>query len=498
MHLLLPKTDSGCCRPFLRDPLQRMLAHVLILCTVVILQLIELPTVAAGEFDRPNVILCMADDQGLGDVGYVAGGLPVKTPVLDQMAAGGLRFDAFYAACPVCSPTRGSVLTGRHPNRFGCFTWGGTLRPQEVTLAEALKKAGYATGHFGKWHLGPVRADNPVCPGKSGFDRWVSSPNFYENDPLMSDEGKVVQLQGESSRVTVDAALPFMKQAVDDKKPFFAVIWFGNPHTPHKPTSELSELYADKPALKNYLGELTGIDRAMGHLRTELKAMGARDNTLLWYTSDNGAAAPGSTAGLRGRKGTVYEGGLRVPGIIEWPAVIQQPRATNVRSSTVDIFPTILDIAGIKNATTHPLDGVSLKPILTGKDFARPRPLAFWSYPAAGHRTPSAEFLRKMQVEETGDQIAGPNAKWECQPWTKPLDSSDRKGHAAWVDGDYKLHRISGKNGGVKYLLYNLATDPQEKRNLSDSESDRLSNMQQALETWQASVIKSVNGGDYR
>jgi hypothetical protein len=124
--------------------------------------------------DHPNIILCMADDQGWGDVGYYSHP-DLKTPNLDNMAASALRFDHFYAAAPVCSPTRGSVLTGRHPNRFGCFTWGSTLRPQETTIAEALKQAGYSTGHFGKWHLGSVRQGSPVNPGASGNDRRTES-----------------------------------------------------------------------------------------------------------------------------------------------------------------------------------------------------------------------------------------------------------------------------------------------------------------------------------
>src|SRR4051812_35328677 len=154
---------------------------------------------------KPNIILCMADDQGWGDVGY--NGHPVlKTPHLDAMAAAGLRLDRFYAAAPVCSPTRGSVLTGRHPNRFGCFSWGHALRPQEVTLARALRQAGYATGHFGKWHLGSVQEGSPVNPGACGFGRWLSSPNFFDNDPVLSREGKAVPFRGESSAVTADAA----------------------------------------------------------------------------------------------------------------------------------------------------------------------------------------------------------------------------------------------------------------------------------------------------
>ncbi len=128
---------------------------------------------------KPNIILCMADDQGWGDVGYYEGASPAITPVLDAMAASALRLDRFNTASSVCSPTRGSVLTGRHPNRFGCFSWGYELRPQEVTIAEALKQAGYLSGHFGKWHLGPVQAGETNSPDSSGFDVFVSSPNFY-------------------------------------------------------------------------------------------------------------------------------------------------------------------------------------------------------------------------------------------------------------------------------------------------------------------------------
>ena len=137
---------------------------------------------------KPNIVLCMADDQGWGDMAY--NGHPVlETPHFDAMAKAGLRFDRFYAGAPVCTPTRGSVMTGRHPNRFGCFKWGHTLRPQEITVAEALKQAGYATGHFGKWHLGSVQPGSPVNPGASGFDDWLSAPNYYDNDPFMSREG---------------------------------------------------------------------------------------------------------------------------------------------------------------------------------------------------------------------------------------------------------------------------------------------------------------------
>ncbi len=181
----------------------------------------------------PNIILVMADDQGWGDMAY--NGHPViQTPYFDSMAAETLRFDRFYAAAPVCSPTRGSFLTGRHPNRFACFTWGRTLRPQELTIAELLKFAGYVTGHFGKWHLGSVRQGSPVNPGESGFDEWLSAPNFFDNNPILSREGVAVQTEGESSMVIVDAALKFIQKHERGDQPYLAIIWFGSPHLPHE------------------------------------------------------------------------------------------------------------------------------------------------------------------------------------------------------------------------------------------------------------------------
>lgn len=155
--------------------------------------------------EKPNIVLVMADDQGWGDMAY-NGHRVLQTPNFDEAAATGLRFDRFYAAAPVCSPTRASVMTGRHPNRMGVFQWGHPIRPQETTLAEALQTADYSTGHFGKWHLGSVRHGSPVSPGASGFDQWLSAPNFYDNDPVLSREGKAVRQSGESSMVVADAA----------------------------------------------------------------------------------------------------------------------------------------------------------------------------------------------------------------------------------------------------------------------------------------------------
>ncbi|MHC4744532.1 MAG: sulfatase-like hydrolase/transferase, partial [Planctomycetota bacterium] len=204
-----------------------------------------LGVLAGHPSEKPNIVLCMADDQGWGDMAY--NGHPVlKTPNFDAMAAEALRFDRFYAAAPVCSPTRGSVMTGRHPNRFGCFKWGHSLRPQEITIAEALKTAGYVTGHFGKWHLGSVCKGSPVNPGMSGFDEWFSAPNFFDNDPILSRQGKAVRTKGESSMVTVAAAVEFIRKHADSPNPYFCVVWFGSPHGPHQAIEQDRALYDDQ------------------------------------------------------------------------------------------------------------------------------------------------------------------------------------------------------------------------------------------------------------
>ncbi len=446
---------------------------------------------------RPNIVLCMADDQGYGDVAYY-GHKIIKTPVLDEMAASCLRFDHFYAAAPVCSPTRGSVLTGRHPNRFGCFSWGYTLRPQEVTIAEALKTAGYTTGHFGKWHLGPVQANSSVCPGASGFDEWFSSPNFFDNNPLMSHNGKVVHTKGESSEITMNAALAFIRGAAKSKQPFLAVVWFGSPHSPHTASDEFRELYKDQPAkLANYLGEISGIDRAVGQLRSELRKLNVADNTLLWYTSDNGAQGPGSTGGLSGKKGSLWEGGIRVPAIIEWPDRITKHAVCDMPCDTVDIYPTLLDIVGVKIPHQPPLDGISLVDAIDGKMTTRPKPLGFWVYPERGHPVRSTDILRQLE-QQTANGQAPPKPADDPAAITKTYPLDNLPGHAALIDNDYKLHRIPDKSGGqVKYSLFNLKDDPQEKHDLAAAEPERTQQMKAALEAWQKSVVNSLNGKDY-
>ena len=323
--------------------------------------------------ESPNIILIMTDDQGWGQTGYYDHPV-LETPNLDAMAENGLRFERFYAAAPVCSPTRASILTGRTNDRTGVIDHGYALRKQEKTIAVALQKAGYATGHFGKWHLNglrgpgvPILKDDSHSPGKFGFDHWLTVTNFFDIDPLMSENGSFKDLKGNSSEIIVKKALEFIKEKTSQNLPFFAVIWDGSPHDPFLASEMDRDNFKDlDKQSQHHYGELVAFDRSLGVLRKTLKDLDLEKNTILWYCSDNGGLrniSPPSVGGLRGYKTTIWEGGLRVPAIIEWPKMIK-PKVTNYPASTMDIFPTIADILNLPDTDLlKPVDGISLKPI---------------------------------------------------------------------------------------------------------------------------------------
>src|SRR5688572_12096381 len=310
---------------------------------------------AADNLSRPNIILVMADDMGWGQTGYNKHPI-LKTPNLDAMAAAGLRFDRFYAGAPNCSPTRGTVMTGRSNDRGGAQNHGYALRREEKTVVQALRTAGYATGHFGKWHLNgysgpgvPILGSDDHNPGEFGFDEWLSVTNFFERDPMLSRKGKFEEFKGDSSEVIVAEALKFIEKNRNSGKPIFTTIWYGSPHAPYIAADSDKTAFASlEKGSQNHYGELVAMDRSIGALRKGLRELGLADNTLIWFNSDNGGLpnlTPETVGGLRGLKNTLYEGGLRVPAIIEWPAAIKTPRITRYPAGTVDIFPTIAEIA---------------------------------------------------------------------------------------------------------------------------------------------------------
>jgi len=456
----------------------------------------------AHAAEGPNVVLVMADDQGWGDMAY--NGHPhVKTPHFDALSREGLRFDRFHSAHPVCSPTRGSVMTGRTPNRFGCFSWGHTLRPQEVTLAEALQKAGYRTGHFGKWHLGGMQKASPVSPGNSGFDTWVSAYNFFDINPILSVAGKAKPFEGDSSDITADQALTFIRDCARKKEKFLAVVWFGSPHAPHKALDQDRALYGELPQpQQDFLGEITAMDRAFGAIRGELKNLGLRDNTLLWYCSDNGALPKvGNAGGRRMFKGSVYEGGISVPGLVDYPPLVKAPRATDLPCVTSDIYPTVLELCGVKVEHQPPLDGVSLVPLLKGEMTSRPKPIGFWDNQARGIGTPSAQWMKELyDAQQAGEEPARADRLHLDAAKIGPAHPLDVfPGHAAWIDGNWKLHRIQPRkaDAAVRYELYDLAADLAEANDVAKTEPGRVQKMKAELEQWLASVGRSLNGEDY-
>ncbi|MBG88953.1 MAG: N-acetylgalactosamine 6-sulfate sulfatase [Verrucomicrobiales bacterium] len=449
---------------------------------------------------KPNIVLVMADDQGWGDMAY--NGHPhVKTPNFDRAAATGLRFDRFYAAAPVCSPTRASVMTGRHPNRMGVFKWGYPMRPQETTIAEALKTAGYATGHFGKWHLGSVRRQSDAHPGVNGFDEFLSAPNFYDNDPILSHNGKAVPIKGESSIVAAEAALEWMKKISRTKQPFLSVVWFGSPHGPHVAVEQDRKLYEGQPkANQHFLGEVTGMDRAFGMIRDGLEKMGIRDNTILWYTSDNGALKKVGSAGpFRGLKGQVYEGGLLVPAILEWPEVIKNHRVIAGRCNSSDIYPTLLEIVGVKVKNQARLDGISLASVIRGGNVSPQRSMGFWDMTKPGIGTPAAAWMKELyEAQQQGKDLPTPAKVPASAKLPDPKYSTDSfPGNAAWIDGDWKLIRKQDKKGKVTLEFYNLAVDKGEQQDILGTEGERVRHYRGRLESWLKSVVGSLNGNDY-
>lgn len=499
----------------------RLLA-LLPLALSLLLSFFPAATVRAAE--RPNIVLLMGDDHGWDETGY--NGHPyLKTPVLDEMARTGLRFDRFYSGGSSCSPTRATIITGRHHHRSGTFSPGWSLRPEEIGLPRLLRDAGYATTHLGKWHLGPVKVASPTNPGAFGFETWLSHDNFFELDPAFSrDGGPPIVIKGESSEILIAEAIRSIDAAKRANRPFFLVVWFGSPHEPYQALPADLALYDHLPAdfgtkqvtltsnetgrnvkrlqrdvLRERFAEITAMDRAIGLLRSHLRTTGQRDNTFLFYCGDNGTPPEAvATVPFRAYKGSVYDGGIRVPGLLEWPAKIPRPRTTDVTAVTTDLLPTLCDLAG-QPLPRRPLDGLSLRPLLEGKMTERPTPLCFWDDPIARHPGAKPYLAAELQKGTSPLVKLGPDGTptRNFQNFHHPeILPADYTGSRAVVDHRFKLVVDATKASGRE--LFDLRADPAEKTNVIAAHPEVAQRLEQHLRTWQTSVLTSLTGADYR
>lgn len=350
---------------------------------------------------KTNFLVILCDDLGYGDLACF-GHPTIKTPNLDALASQGMRLTACYSAAPVCSPSRAGLLTGRNPNRFGVYDWIPARHPMhmgrgEVTIARLLQQAGYATGHFGKWHCnGQFNSPTQPQPSDHGFDYWFSTQNnagpSHLNPANFVRNGQPVgPTEGYSCQVVTDETIRWLRTGRPSDKPFFAFVCF---HETHEPVASPPELVARYPQAENpnqaiYFANVTNVDLAVGRLLAALDELGEADRTFVLFTSDNGPETLerypsgvhcyGSPGPLRGMKLHIYEGGIRVPGIIRWPGHTRPGQVIDEPVCNLDPLPTFCAIARIEVPRDRPIDGASILPLFDGRPVERSTPL-FWFY----------------------------------------------------------------------------------------------------------------------
>ncbi|BDD07816.1 N-acetylgalactosamine-6-sulfatase [Fulvitalea axinellae] len=451
--------------------------------------------VSAQSRNKTNFIQFLTDDQGWGDL-HAFGHPDIKSPHIDKLAEEGLKFTQCYSASSVCSPARSAILTGRTPYRNGVYRWVPAnhycyLRASEVTLPQLLKEEGYQTAHFGKWHLSSYSEEripkkraqyrnygyetdpNQPTMNEYGYDYWLATGNVarpsHKNPQNFFLNGTGLgEIKGYSAQIVAKYVVEWIKEHREPGRPFFMTVWFHEPHGPVDSDPEFMKRY-DKlkdESLKQYLANITQIDEAVGAIVKALDEAGETDNTLIWYTSDNGPEGRhpygtfnqsddpfngsryrGSTGGLRGRKRHTHEGGIRVPGIIKWPA--GQRQAGFVPGSVIsepiigsDVFPTLLEIAGAKVPRGVKLDGESIRPLLAGKKMHRKKPL-YWR-----------NNFNDVRI--------------------------------ALRDGDWK---VVGNSERTVFELYNIRHDPRETTDWATREPKRFERMKQALIEYDKEVL---------
>lgn len=423
-------------------------------------------TGAAAEPRRPpNVIVMLMDDMGWRDVGFM-GNTFVETPHIDRLAREGLAFTQAYASAPNCAPTRACLMSGQYTPRHGIYTvvdprqaagspWQkllaarseSDLRSDIVTIPEVLREHGYATGFFGMWNLGRGR-EGPCTPGGQGFDRVVFPETVgFGKDAYRDEQGRFL-----GDRLGVEL-LDFVER--NRGRPFFAYLADHAVHAPFDPPPDLLAKYERKAAAQSdrrndaaQAATIEAVDRNVGRIVAALDSLGLADDTVLIFTSDNGGTTQ-FTAPLRGSKGELYEGGIRVPLVIWSRELTQKPATSDVPVATIDLYPTILELCAAAAPRGQTLDGVSLVPILQGRSIDRPR--LFWHFPCyVGRATPSSAIR----------------------------------------EGDLKL--IEFFEDGGRRELYDLRRDPGEEHDLAARQPAQVERLAARLEDWQKATAAAL------
>ncbi len=404
---------------------------------------------APGADQKPNVLLIVTDDQGWGDVRSHGNEL-IDTPVMDRVAAEGTRFDRFYV-CPMCGPTRASLLTGRYNLRTG-VSWVShgleTMRLNEVTIADALARAGYATGCFGKWHNGEY---GPYHPNHRGFQEFFGFcrgawQNYF--DPVLEHNRAPVKTEGYITDVLTDAVLEFIE--TNRGRPFFCYVPYNAPHHPF----QIPGAYLDKYKRRGFndktacvYGMVENIDENFARILAKLDALKLTNDTIVIFTSDNGPWLPRYNGYMRGRKAEVDEGGVRVPFFIRWPGHVPAGRTVARIAAHIDLFPTILELCGVSSPATLPRDGRSLVPLLEGE-----------------------------------------TANW---PDRMIFTHQNRLGETHMTPGSVRTQQYRLVNRGDGYKLYDMTADPGQKQDVAEQHPAVTSRLASAYEAWYKEVTSA-------
>ncbi len=448
---------------------------------------------------RPNVILILVDDMGYGDFGSFGDGSP-QTPALDGLVAEGVCLTQHYSASAVCAPARAALLTGRYPHRTGAIdTLEGRgldrLAPREVTLADRFRAAGYATGLIGKWHLGAL--DPRYHPNARGFDEFAGFrggwSDYYRwrldyNGAPRPTDGRYL------TDVFTGEAVEFLRR--HQRGPFFLHLAYNAPHfpiqAPEEDVAPFRETGRFGDALAVLYGMIRRLDAGVGRLLEEVDRLGLREDTIVLFTSDNGPqfglAGDDSlrrfNAGFRGQKGTVFEGGIRVPAILRWPAGLDGGRRLDAVVHFADWLPTLLTMAGLPTPAAPPLDGRNALPLLRGEPDESP-PRRFWQW---NRYTPLVECNAAMR--DGAWKLVRPAIREALRVAPENLEMDHRLKYEPDAFGDIRRDPEPPRDvpPPPPPLLFNLADDPFEERDLAAARPEQTAAMLRALEGWFAEV----------